>query len=261
MSNSLQVGSKGPTVATLQGKLNSALMLVPNLATDGSFGAKTATAVKTFQQRKGLAVDGVVGPKTAGALGMSLGGGPAPTPGGGGGAPPPGGTPGTTPGTTPGGPPASFVDLSVFSVVVEAIISGFQRICGALLDWIDSDYVPQFVYDQAAGGINGVMNGMASQLRGTAKGVVSLGQNPSAHLTQRVRDIVFPKVSALSNLLNPLVGLPVIGGSARGYQMALNGILSVLDSALIGLRNDGQSAQATASRIYAALEGIARRIS
>ena len=41
-------------------------------AIDGIYGTKTKTAVKNFQKKNGLTVDGIVGPKTAAALGMSL---------------------------------------------------------------------------------------------------------------------------------------------------------------------------------------------
>ncbi len=39
---------------------------------DGIYGNKTRKAVRSFQSKNGLAVDGVVGPKTAAALGMSI---------------------------------------------------------------------------------------------------------------------------------------------------------------------------------------------
>jgi hypothetical protein len=37
---------------------------------DGVFGAQTERAVKAFQKRKGIAVDGVVGPETRDAMGL-----------------------------------------------------------------------------------------------------------------------------------------------------------------------------------------------
>ena len=41
---------------------------------DGIYGSKTREAVKYFQRKNGLSVDGIVGPKTAAALGMTLSG-------------------------------------------------------------------------------------------------------------------------------------------------------------------------------------------
>ena len=41
-------------------------------AIDGIYGSQTKKAVRYFQSRNGLAVDGIVGPKTAAALGMKL---------------------------------------------------------------------------------------------------------------------------------------------------------------------------------------------
>lgn len=55
-------GSKGSDVTTLQTKLNEFGNY--GLVADGIFGAKTETAVKDFQKKKGLSVDGIVGPKT-----------------------------------------------------------------------------------------------------------------------------------------------------------------------------------------------------
>ena len=40
---------------------------------DGIYGPKTTSAVKSFQKKNGLTVDGIVGSKTAAALGMTLG--------------------------------------------------------------------------------------------------------------------------------------------------------------------------------------------
>ena len=41
-------------------------------AVDGIYGPKTKAAVKSFQKKNGLTADGIVGKKTAAALGMSL---------------------------------------------------------------------------------------------------------------------------------------------------------------------------------------------
>ena len=65
----LKKGAKGEQVKTLQILLNAELKeklgnkFAP-LAVDGSFGAKTLAAVKQFQERYGLAVDGSVGAAT-----------------------------------------------------------------------------------------------------------------------------------------------------------------------------------------------------
>lgn len=59
----LRVGSRGDAVRDLQMQLG-----VP---ADGAFGPVTERAVRAFQQRQQLAVDGVVGPETLAALGRS----------------------------------------------------------------------------------------------------------------------------------------------------------------------------------------------
>ncbi len=69
----------GPDVRTIQNRLNQAgtkpgqTSKLPLLTADGVFGAKTAKRVVEFQAMNGLAVDGVVGPKTEGKLNTLLG--------------------------------------------------------------------------------------------------------------------------------------------------------------------------------------------
>ena len=67
MANYSQVsyGSKGSSVTELQKLLNQNGY---NLSVDGDFGTKTQAAVKDYQQKNGLAVDGIVGTNTWGAL-------------------------------------------------------------------------------------------------------------------------------------------------------------------------------------------------
>jgi hypothetical protein len=82
----IQKGSTGADVKMLQGLLNQKVPLpklpqAKKLAEDGIFGSKTDAATRTFQQMKGLKVDGIVGPKTWGALGVTYTGpGAKPTP-------------------------------------------------------------------------------------------------------------------------------------------------------------------------------------
>jgi len=63
----LMLGSQGPEVRMLQEKLNQ--FGLPRVTVDGRFGMRTAESVKQYQRRNGLKHDGIVGPKTAKALG------------------------------------------------------------------------------------------------------------------------------------------------------------------------------------------------
>lgn len=64
-------GTTGETVRTIQQKLvNWGYFSGP---VDGVYGPKTESAVKRFQQKNGLTVDGVTGPATLKALGISEG--------------------------------------------------------------------------------------------------------------------------------------------------------------------------------------------
>ena len=61
-SSVLKKGSKGEAVKTLQRNLNTAIGA--GLSVDGSFGPACYEAVKKFQSRYGLSVDGIAGPAT-----------------------------------------------------------------------------------------------------------------------------------------------------------------------------------------------------
>lgn len=62
----LRKGSRGPAVMELQRKLNG--VAGQGLVVDGSFGPRTDQAVRNFQTFFNLGTDGIVGPKTWGAL-------------------------------------------------------------------------------------------------------------------------------------------------------------------------------------------------
>jgi hypothetical protein len=80
----LRRGSRGSSVVELQQRLANAGHAPGPI--DGIFGSQTDAAVRAFQRARGLAVDGVVGPQTWGAL-LGTTPGPTPTP-----TPVPGGT-------------------------------------------------------------------------------------------------------------------------------------------------------------------------
>ena len=63
-----QQGSTGSTVKTIQQKLKNWGYYTGSV--DGIFGTKTRQAVRYFQQKNGLKVDGIVGNNTLKALGM-----------------------------------------------------------------------------------------------------------------------------------------------------------------------------------------------
>lgn len=66
MAATLKSGAKGEDVTALQNALNAQGY---NLAVDGIFGGNTLSAVKDYQNKMGLTVDGIVGTNTWGALG------------------------------------------------------------------------------------------------------------------------------------------------------------------------------------------------
>lgn len=66
---SYREGSRGTVVTQIQQKLINWGYMTGSA--DGIFGSKTTTAVKSFQSKNGLSVDGIVGTKTLSALGIS----------------------------------------------------------------------------------------------------------------------------------------------------------------------------------------------
>ena len=59
----LKVGSRGPAVTALQEELG--------IPADGVFGKQTERAVKRYQRKRGLEVDGIAGPATLSSLGLA----------------------------------------------------------------------------------------------------------------------------------------------------------------------------------------------
>ena len=66
MTRLIRVGDSGPAVADVQRRLQRALTDPTAASSDdeGTFGPATLAAVRAFQQARGLAADGIVGPET-----------------------------------------------------------------------------------------------------------------------------------------------------------------------------------------------------
>ncbi len=67
----IKQGNTGATVRTIQQKLKNWGYYKGSV--DGIFGSQTKEAVKYFQRKNGLVVDGIAGPKTLAAMGISGG--------------------------------------------------------------------------------------------------------------------------------------------------------------------------------------------
>lgn len=68
----LKKGSRGDDVKKVQSRLKN--WGYYSGAVDGIYGSQTVSAVKYFQRRNGLVVDGIVGKRTASAIGITLSG-------------------------------------------------------------------------------------------------------------------------------------------------------------------------------------------
>lgn len=81
---SYKKGSSGAVVTQIQTKLKSLGYYTGTV--DGIYGSGTERAVRAFQQKNGLTVDGKAGDQTLAAMGLSAGGGNSSNSGGSGGA-------------------------------------------------------------------------------------------------------------------------------------------------------------------------------
>lgn len=74
----LRLGSSGNAVRTLQSNLNT--VMNSGLVVDGQFGSHTDTALRSFQSKYGLQVDGIYGPNSAAMMKAALAGKTTPIP-------------------------------------------------------------------------------------------------------------------------------------------------------------------------------------
>lgn len=76
LAASLSYGARGDDVIKIQKALKK--WGYYNGSVDGIFGSGTLAAVKSFQKKNGLKVDGIVGPATAAKMGITLSSGSSP---------------------------------------------------------------------------------------------------------------------------------------------------------------------------------------
>jgi hypothetical protein len=74
---SLRRGDKGPSVEKIQYALILLGFPVPNVGANGIFGGETELAVRSYQEARGLKIDGIVGSETMGNLDEEFHTGPA----------------------------------------------------------------------------------------------------------------------------------------------------------------------------------------
>lgn len=67
----LKSGSRGSKVSSVQRRLANLGYYIGTTGVDGVYGAYTAGAVRAFQAKNGLLVDGIAGPRTLRAMGLS----------------------------------------------------------------------------------------------------------------------------------------------------------------------------------------------
>lgn len=72
-----KLGSSGKEVTAIQQALTDRGLFTADIT--GYYGTQTQAAVRKFQKQKGLAVDGIAGPATLSALGITIGGIPEAT--------------------------------------------------------------------------------------------------------------------------------------------------------------------------------------
>ncbi len=138
-----QQGSTGSAVKALQRQLNAH---GARLTVDGDFGPLTTSAVKSYQSKHGLGVDGIAGPQTWSSL---VGGGspPKPTP-----TPPP-----PTPTPPPSGSTLWGVDTT--GTITSTFLSGVKS------DYGTPDFVGRYL-DQETGFTTGLTKTEVSYIHG-----------------------------------------------------------------------------------------------
>ncbi|THG89659.1 hypothetical protein AJ85_15885 [Alkalihalobacillus alcalophilus ATCC 27647 = CGMCC 1.3604] len=129
-SNLLRRGSKGEAVRQLQQDLLKVGESLPRFGVDGDFGAETENAVRSFQRKQNITVDGIVGPQTNQALAKALEASPTPPP------PTPPAPPAPSPPPASGGGGQKRTLRNIRPMMTGDDVRTVQRAVGAAVDGI-----------------------------------------------------------------------------------------------------------------------------
>jgi len=249
----LTIGSRGPSVRTLQEVLNRTTPS-PGLHVDGAFGLKTDAAVRAFQRSKNLKPDGIVGPRTAAALGLRY---TAAAP-----APQPPGRPRPAL-ENPVVPPTQ--DPSAIAQLVEAVIQGLSEIHNNVLNIFHAlDDLPDVVLTEIRGLLSGPLHAAVAALREGSR-IAKAGSAAAARVIEAaVRAAAQKLISALQACLSVLSRLPDILG-LTGVADKIRSIIvklqraveSVIDTILRTLLGAGQAVGEAVFSILGTLRQVA----
>ena len=242
----LRIGNRGEDVRTVQTILQAMSAPAP-LAADGKFGNKTHKAVVTFQRKKSLKADGVVGPKTAAALGLSYTSSPALLHPGARRRPPP-----NTPLRPTPAQPKLPQAASSLEIIADSLAVDFRDYFLVLAWEIRKAGGNPEKVTNAVGGLNGLLDGLLGQLKGWASN--GIGERTSLSLSA----IVFQTMNLILGQVGPYLkkhGNDTKGLASRIERLDVRGIERVVQGVV-----DGETTAETASAEIRAIMDKAIRI-
>jgi hypothetical protein len=249
----LSVGSRGPDVRTLQEALNRTVP-PPRLQADGAFGIKTDAAVRAFQRSKNLKSDGIVGPRTAAALGLRYTAGAPAAP---------------RPATILPGPerprPAGAPDENAIAQLVEAVIQGLNEVYDGVLRIVDAvDELPDVVAQEIRSLVNAPRQAAIGILRDCIRVARANAAAAGPVIQAAIRGAVNQVTGALQSILAVLSRLPDLLGLTgvadrirsiiTKLQRAVEGVIDIILQTVIGA---ARSVVDAAGAILGILRGVA----
>ncbi|MCC6392773.1 MAG: peptidoglycan-binding protein [Bryobacterales bacterium] len=260
ISGPLALGSHGQSVKTLQETLNR-LLPAFHLQVDGAFGMKTDAAVRAFQQSRGLVRDGVVGPRTAAALGLryvAMAPLPSPSPN----LPSRPQLPSETP-ILPGVP-----DGNAISQLVEAVVQGLTAIHSKILGIFNAlEELPDFALNEIRSLLAGPLQAAVSALREAGRLAQATPASAANILASAIRSAFQKMTAALQGVLGVIRRLPDLlglSGIADKIQSVIvkiqRAVETVIDTILRTLSGAGNSVAQAVSAIVSVLRGVAAAI-